>query len=154
MRIFLWLILWIFIIHQSYAVYIDIYNFRKLEQVKSVLNKPENLIEFSGLKDFNNKFKQDIQPIKWCYVISKDNGNEPYIFWFKLESLIYIHIYGDKTDKNFYNKEYFSYPSYDIPEEIFCTWICYDFVRTHFEGLISRSCDSKYSKWSRELFWE
>ncbi len=93
-KIIVFILLWLFILKESYAVYIDRYNFKQLEKAKPYLEKiDKNTKDFSNLKKFNEIYNVDIQPIKNCYYTSNSNWNEKYIFWFKLESLIYIYIY-------------------------------------------------------------
>ena len=38
-KIILLIILWLFILQQSYAIYVDMYNFRQLEKAKVILNE-------------------------------------------------------------------------------------------------------------------
>ncbi|MDD5213347.1 MAG: hypothetical protein PHG82_02905 [Candidatus Gracilibacteria bacterium] len=123
----------LFILWQSYGLFIDIYNFKQLEKVNIILkylkisDKP-----FYNLKIFNEIYKSDIKPINNCYYISNYNGDEKYIFGFKLESLIYRYIYGTK---------YYAYPKYDIPYRGMCiSGGCYDGNKDEFEYLISNPC--------------
>gem|GEM_PF-5061514 len=53
---------------------IDRYNFEQLEKAKPILESiPETDKRFYSLKEFNQKYSADIQPIKNCYSISNDN---------------------------------------------------------------------------------
>jgi hypothetical protein len=64
----------IFIIYEIININIDIYNFKQLEKVKSVLDSlDKNSYNFSNLKEFNKKFSQNIEPIKNCYFLSDRN---------------------------------------------------------------------------------
>jgi len=113
---------------------IDRYNFEQLEKAKPILESiPETDKRFYSLKEFNQKYSADIQPIKNCYSISNDNWNEKYIFWFKLESLIYIYIYRTKL---------FAYPYYNKKGSSSCVmnWWCIDIIRNIFERTVSNPC--------------
>ncbi len=129
------IILWIlFLIWQSYAVYIDMYNFKQLEKVKTLLNKKYNVeLSFKDIVDFNHQYNQNIKPIWNCYYLSSYNNKEKYMFWFKLESLIYTYTYWTK---------YFSYPKYDIPYWHLCLmwkW-CFDANKEDYIKVISNKC--------------
>ncbi len=88
-------------------IVIDEYNFKQLEKVKDILDwLKKDSYNFKWLNEFNKIFNQNIIPINNCYYTSSANWNEPYIFWFKLESNTYIEKYWD---------EYYSYPKYDLP---------------------------------------
>ncbi len=136
--------LWIlFLIWQSYAVYIDMYNFKQLEKAKPILESiNSNDKEFFSLKEFNKQYNQNITPIKNCYDVNNYNANGEYMFWFKLESLIYICVYWGK---------YFAYPKYNLPKGRLCFWLvvwwwdswCYDNNRLHFETVVSNPCSDK-----------
>ncbi|MDD2907317.1 MAG: hypothetical protein PHH98_01640 [Candidatus Gracilibacteria bacterium] len=79
--------------YEKDKIAIDKYNFEQLKKAKPILESiPETDKKFYNLKQFNQKYNATIQPINNCYSISNDNGNEKYIFGFKLESLIYIYI--------------------------------------------------------------
>ena len=80
----------LFLINEVYNVYVDIYNFKQLEKVKIILNSINKSIHFSSLNDFNSTYNSNITPIKNCYYLSDYNWKENYIFWFKLESYIYM----------------------------------------------------------------
>ncbi|MDD2907807.1 MAG: hypothetical protein PHH98_04145 [Candidatus Gracilibacteria bacterium] len=93
---------------------IDEYNFEQLEKVKSVLNGlNKNSYSFENLKEFNEKFNQNIKPIKNCYLLSNgnnvflDKSNDNYIFMFKLYSMDY----GKR-----YKNMYYIYPEYKFQE--------------------------------------
>lgn len=111
---FLWLLILSFILVALYSfifekdkIAIDKYNFEQLEKVKPILESiPVNDKKFYSLKEFNQKYNSDIKTIKNCYYISTYNWDFPYIFWFQLESSIYIYIYRTKL---------FAYPKYDLP---------------------------------------
>lgn len=96
-----------FIIFEIINTRTDIYNFNQLEKAKIILNKiPKEDYKFFTLKKFNSKYNAEIKPTKNCYYVSNDNWNQPYIFWFKLESIIY---------RLRYLNIYYAYPKYDIP---------------------------------------
>ncbi len=112
-KIWFLILLVMFIVRESYWLYIDNYNFKQLEKVKIVLKDlKRNDEQFLYLKDFNKIYNQNIKPIKNCYYLRnyKSEDRVPYIFWFKLESLFNIYLY---------KKNYFAYPKYDIPYEYF-----------------------------------
>lgn len=135
-KIIVFILLWLFILRESYSVYIDMYNFKQLEKAKPYLETiDENTKDFYNIKQFNERYNAWIKPIKNCYDISNYNWKYPYIFWFKLESLIYIFIY---------KKSYFVYPGYDAPIQIFCGWgpeCTEDVNRKIFERIISNPCE-------------
>ncbi len=102
-KFFIWFLLLLILSFILVAIYsftfekdkiaIDRYNFEQLEKSKPILESiPETDKNFYSLKEFNQKYSADIQPIKNCYYIRNYNWDEKYIFWFKLESLIYIYI--------------------------------------------------------------
>lgn len=141
--IVLWLIFWIYKYKENLnitpeekeKIVIDEYNFEQLEKVKDILSdiKREDK-QFIDLKEFNDFYKQDIQPIKNCYYLRnyKSEDRVPYTFWFKLESEKYI---------NKYWTEYYAYPKYDLPIARICdTWGCDDVTRLIFERTISNPC--------------
>ena len=110
---------------------IDRYNFEQLEKAKPILETIwEKDERFSSLNEFNERYSADIKPIKNCYYVSNYNGNEKYIFWFKLESLFNIYLY---------KKNYLAYPKYDIPY-----WkrlpANYDYNFFSFEEIILKPC--------------
>lgn len=153
-KFFIWFLLLLILSFILVAIYsftfekdkidIDRYNFKQLEKVKIILKdyKKEDSY-FNNVKQFNEIYNTDIRPIKNCYDISNYNWKFSYIFWFKLESLIYIYIYG--TD-------YYAYPKYDIPYQNLCLWFfphwtestsswgCFDWNRRAFENIISEPC--------------
>lgn len=108
-----------------------------MEEVKKALkNIPEEEMDFHSIGEFNKKYKTNITPIKNCYFISTYNWNKPYIFWFKLESLIYKFVY-------FWSN--YAYPSYSKPIEQFCFWVwpngwCTLTTKKPFIDLISNPC--------------
>lgn len=115
-------------------IYVDMYNFWQLNKAKPYLESiDENTKDFSNLKKFNEIYNADIQPIKNCYYTSNSNWNEKYIFWFKLESYIYIYIY---------KKNYISFPKYSLPIGKFCGWWpCVDDINKDiFERITSNPC--------------
>ncbi|MDD2907809.1 MAG: hypothetical protein PHH98_04155 [Candidatus Gracilibacteria bacterium] len=123
-----------FMIRETYAMYIDMYNFRQLEKVKIILKdiKREDK-EFFNLNEFNKIYNVNIQPIKNCYHISNYNGNEKYIFGFKLESFINMIIY--KT-------AYYAYPKYDLPYlPMGDSSGRFDYNNDKFINIISRPCE-------------
>lgn len=126
---------------------IDEYNFEQLEKVKAILDPlDKDSYNFNNLKEFNEKFNQNIKPIKNCYYLidknsffRKNKGPWGYIFWFELESNMYIKKYGTK---------YYAYPNYDLPNDSMCIWWwwqgdwwwCFDRYRSVFESTISNPC--------------
>jgi len=134
-RIWIVILLWLFILRESYAVYIDIYNFRQLEKAKPYLETiDKNTKNFFNLKEFNEIYNTSIKPIKNCYSVNTNNWKYIYKFWFKLESYIYIYIYW---------KTFYIYPWDDIPFSKFCDWWdeCIDDInRKWFEEIISNPC--------------
>jgi len=130
----IFIIFTIFVLRESYLIYVDYYNFKQLEKAKIILEKiPENAEKFYTLKEFNEKYNANIKPIKNCYDVSNYNWNEKYIFWFKLESLLYTYIYWEN---------YYSYPKYNYKYTKMCvSWIwCYDASKDYFINLISNPC--------------
>ncbi|MDD3646028.1 MAG: hypothetical protein PHH06_01315 [Candidatus Gracilibacteria bacterium] len=124
---------------------IDEYNFSQLEKVKSVLDGlDKDSYGFNGLKEFNEKFVQDIKPLKNCFDISNTNrfwgenkSGGGYVFGFKLYS---------KEYKKQYEKDYYIYPSsvYNSIEEGLCSkhgGVCYrDILFEGFIETISNPC--------------
>ncbi len=132
--IILTILLSLFIINEIKNIYIDMYNFKQLEKAKVILDKiSKDDYKFYTLDKFNKKYNADMQPIKNCYYVSNDNWNEQYIFWFKLESLLY---------KIKYKKSYFTYPKYDIPYSSSCVmwWGCINISQNIFIRTISNPC--------------
>ncbi len=83
----IFILLWIYLLLDWRNIYIDMYNFEQLEKAKPILESiPGNAKKFYGLKQFNNLYSANIQPIKNCYQVSNDNWEEKYIFWFQLKS--------------------------------------------------------------------
>lgn len=141
-KFFIWFLLLLILSFILVAIYsftfekdkiaIDRYNFEQLEKAKPILESiPETDERFYSLKEFNQKYNANIKSIKNCYDISNDNWSEKYIFWFKLESYIYIYIYRTKL---------FAYPKYDMPYKNFCVWECIDLNKRTFENIISKPC--------------
>jgi hypothetical protein len=151
-KILLW-ILWLIILgfislviysftYEKEKIEIDRYNFEQLEKAKPYLETiDENTEDFYFLPDFNEKFNIDIKPIKNCYYVRSTNGEYQYIFWFKLESLLY---------KKIYWTEFYAYPEYDVPS--YYTWHVFpnqtvdksmnpDVKRRAFEYIISNPCE-------------
>jgi len=118
-------------------IFIDEYNFNQLEKVKTILdNKTNSGYILRNYIDFNEKFNQDIKPIKNCYYLKTKNWKYPYIFWFKLES--------DKFIKKYWTW-YYAYPKYDLPRVPLCFWEgdnipCKDRNHLEFETTISNPC--------------
>lgn len=97
---------YVFIIDKE-NIEIDRYNFEQLEIVDNIImNDKKYDYAFRDIGEFNKIYKTKIQPIKNCYYIDKYNGDEKYLFWFKLESLLY---------KIKYKNSYIAYPKYDLP---------------------------------------
>jgi hypothetical protein len=128
------LLLWLFILREIYTINIDIYNFKQLEKAKIILKDlPKESDKFYWLKEFNEKYGANIKPIKNCYDISNDNWKYPYIFWFKLESILY---------KIKYSNIFYSYPKYDFEVVNNCIiwgW-CFDINYELFSKTISNPC--------------
>lgn len=127
-----------FVLYEFYGIGVDKYNFRQLEKVKIDLKDNETKTRFIDVVDFNNQFNEDIRSLKNCYYLSSDNWTEPYIFWFKIESLVYQYIYWT---------QYFSYPKYDLPISELCFWVgridggsCDDVNKARFLRTISNPC--------------
>lgn len=140
-------------------LYIDLYNFWQLQKVKFILKDLKREDEqFFYLKDFNEIYNKNIQPIKNCYYLRnyKSDDRVSYTFWFKLESEIF---------KNIYKTEYYAYPKYDLPVQSICmwwhwfcedevekdsdipyaknckfNWECFDTNRRAFENIVSEPC--------------
>ena len=106
---------------------IDEYNFEQLEKVKNILDwLDKNSYSFENLKEFNEKFNENIEPIKNCYFLSDRNSYFEnlkwwwgYIFGFKL--------YSDKYQKELWEQylnhlSYYTYPKYDLPSSYICDW--------------------------------
>ena len=139
-KIVILMLLW-FILRESYAVYVDIYNFRQLEKAKPYLETiiPKSKYSYN-IKEFNENYSIygiNIKPIKNCYYIDTYNWTEPYIFWFKLYSYIY---------KRKYNEEYYIYPEskYNLVWKWLCReygWVCgADLFFWYFKETISNPC--------------
>lgn len=130
--IFLWILIYSFVFEKD-KIAIDRYNFEQLEKAKPILESiPETDERFYSLKEFNQKYNADIKPIKNCYFIINSNWNEKYIFWFELESLIYIYIYRTKL---------FAYPRYDLPfDPIYYSGWPWDRIKNDFIETISNPC--------------
>jgi len=106
-KIWFLILLVMFIVRESYWLYIDNYNFKQLEKAKPILETIwEKDERFTSLNEFNERYSADIKPIKNCYYVNNNNWKYQYIFWFKLESLFYSYIYRTSL---------YSYPWYDQP---------------------------------------
>lgn len=154
-------IIWIIYVYNEYKVEemitpeeqakieIDEYNFEQLDKVKNILDwLDKNSYGFENLKEFNEKFNENIESIKNCYFLSDKNRYFEtksrniekwkwwYIFWFKLESDKYIKKYWDKN---------YAYPKYDLPVFKLCFWVwdwwCYDDNKQTFIKTISKPCN-------------
>ncbi|MDD2907810.1 MAG: hypothetical protein PHH98_04160 [Candidatus Gracilibacteria bacterium] len=145
------ILLIIFVLSQSYAMYIDMYNFRQLEKVKIILKdlKREDK-QFFNLNEFNKIYNVDIQPIKNCYYLRnyKSEDRVPYTFGFELESLIYTFIYGDDYYSNLYKyvfgQRYYTYPKYDLQYvPVYDSAGVFDGARSNYDYLISHPCEKK-----------
>lgn len=117
---------------------IDEYNFSQLELVKSNLSNFQK-VDFTirNYIDYNRKYEPDIKPIRKCLYVSTENWQEPFIFWFKLESEKYITEYGTW---------YYIYPKYEVPKDEICHWLwewwiwCIDNNYWNFKHTISNKC--------------
>ncbi|NVP17844.1 hypothetical protein HUU51_03960 [Candidatus Gracilibacteria bacterium] len=124
------MLLGLFILRESYGIYIDKYNFEQLEKAKPILETIREEDErFFSLNEFNKIYNQNIKPIKNCYYLNNNNGKYPYIFGFKLESLFYSYIYGTNL---------YSYPGYDQP--IIKKLPLQDSLYEYFYLIISNPC--------------
>lgn len=126
---------WLYFVLDSYHIYVDFYNFRQLWKVKEVLKDLKRSDEqFFYLKDFNEIYNVNIEPIKNCYYLRsyKWEDRVPYIFWFKLESLAY---------RILYRRIYYAYPKYDLPISIACAWECIDTNKNWFIKTVSNPCE-------------
>ena len=95
-------------------LYVDIYNFWQLNKAKPILESiDKDTKKFYSLKEFNEIYNTDIEPIKNCYDITSFNWKYQYIFWFKLESKILNLIYS---------KWYYVSPWYDKDVMLMCAW--------------------------------
>lgn len=121
-----------FLLSEFHKLYIDYYNFKQLKIVKDVFElKPQCRYTVRNLTDFNEKYGMNIKPLKNCYEISTYNGDQPYIFWFQLYSIVSKVVYGS---------HWYAYPKYDKPVHQMCVGFCYDVNKTSFERKISESC--------------
>ena len=135
------IIIWILLIHQVVCIGIDIYNFRQLEKARIVLDElPEDEKKFYILKQFNERYDQNISPVINCYYINNDNGKYTYIFGFKIYSIAY---------KMFYWTSSYAFPWYDQGYWNFCDGECYDRNEWQFNFTISHSCATSY-----KMYWE
>lgn len=139
-QILAFVLLWVFTINESNSIYVDMYNFEQLKNVQNILNKlDKNSYEFENLKEYNKKFNQNIKPIKKCYFMADRNrffeNNKKdwgYVFWFKLESILYRLEYLDN---------YYAYPKYDLPYwELCLVNVCTDGNKNLFRYTISNPC--------------
>lgn len=131
------------LIFEQDKIAIDRYNFKELEKVRLILKEvPREQYKFRNFNDFNKKYWLWIKPIKNCYYMVStnyfDNYNQKqwiwYIFWFKIESVLY---------KFRYLNWYYAYPKYDLPIEYFCDWwkkCDADMNLNWFENDISNPC--------------
>ena len=124
-------------------MYIDIYNFQQLKIVKSILDPlDKESYSFSTIYDFNKKYDNALNPIKYCYYISERNGyfnnwewGGGYIFGVKLHSLTY---------RIFYWTSDYAYPKYDLPPMYICDgtpWCTADGNKNIFRYTISNKCN-------------
>lgn len=129
----------ILIAFEVYNIVSDIYNFKQFWKAKEILDTmPEDSRKFYHLDEFNSQYNADIQPIRNCYYVNNDNGDEKYIFAFKNYSIIYKIIYG----------EVFTYPKYDRDVWTVCIWGkgCYDKRIEDFYWITSHKCDDYGSR--------
>ena len=122
----IWICLGLLLIFEVKNIGIDMYNFKQLKHVKTILSEtPVEEYNFKNLQEFNEQFWNNIEPIKNCYYISDENEEENYLFGFKLYSLSY---------KAINLKSHYAFPKYNLPERRICLWAsCYD---KNLEGLI------------------
>lgn len=138
-----WLVFIYSLIYEQDKMNIDRYNFEQLNVVKETLSKIDRKsYNFYDLKHFNNKYDQNIKPINNCYyLVSTNNFDEYdqnkwiwYIFWFKLESLIYKFMYFWVN---------YAYPKYDLPVAHVCDGgnkCDYDSILANFIWTITNPC--------------
>lgn len=115
-------------------LYIDFYNFKQARIIQTVLESNSKLnYDIRNLVDFNEKFIQNISPIKNCYFVSNlGNWKYQYLVWFQFESWTYRLLFASK---------YYAYPKYDMPYDNMCAWWpCYDQNRYYFTNTISTVC--------------
>ncbi|MDD2907323.1 MAG: hypothetical protein PHH98_01650 [Candidatus Gracilibacteria bacterium] len=112
---------------------IDKYNFEQRDKVKSIIEKDKYYnIAFRDIKQFNSLYNSDIKPIKNCYDITKYNGDEKFLFGFKLESMIY---------KFKYFGENYAYPSNNLSKKSPCKNYGCISTREIFIDIISKPCE-------------
>jgi len=138
--LYLWTFTYSYLFEKE-KITIDNYNFKQFEKIKIFLkDKRKGTFKFDDLKNFNEKYKLEIKPIKNCYYLSSYNWDEKFLFWFQIESLFYKIIHFWKN---------YAYPKYDIPSKRICTgmvvdWTvgeCYNDNRyNHFKAVISNPC--------------
>ena len=152
----IWIIIWIYVLVWLYSfifeqdkMAIDRYNFEQLEKAKPILdNISKNGKNFDSLKEFNERYKVDIKPIKNCYYVSSYNWKRKYIFWFQLEAMInkFAHPF---TFWYPYVSDNYAYPKYSLPWYQVCfgaglsrwaAWGCYDNNYDNFRYVISNPC--------------
>jgi hypothetical protein len=103
-----------------------------LEKVKPILlNLSSKDKKFYNIHEFNEIYKIKLEPIKNCYVLTRLNWKNNFLFWLQLESYFY---------KLLYKNKYFYYPSYDVKPAFVCTGYCYDSNRSYFEYTVSHPC--------------
>lgn len=152
---FLVTIIWIIYLYTKYnnieeivnpeeqaKIEIDVYNFEQLEKIKSILDwLDKDSYSFENLKEFNEKFNQDIKPIKNCYLLSNKNNlyldKDDFIFMVNLHS---------KDYRKKYKSIYYVYPEYKIQriEDSLCSphwWECgTDQAFSYYLDIISKPC--------------
>ncbi len=139
-----WVLQWV----ERENILLDEYNFRQLEEIKSILAEvPREEYTFRNLNDFNEKLDQEITPKKFCYylVATKYFEDDEYK-WNELGYIFGTKIHSKRYLKK-YSKWYYAYPSYDLPEWNVCYGsvqsdvpYCYDKTLSMFEWTISRVC--------------
>ncbi len=127
--IFVWLVGYIALDWSN--IQIDRYNFEQLEKAKPILESiPATAPKFYTLKEFNQQYNANIQPLNNCYYVSNYNWKEKYIFWFQLKSNMYKFLYWNT----------YTYPKYSLPTMNVCTWECYDHNANKFKYITSNPC--------------
>lgn len=137
------IILWSIYIIDKENIKVDEYNFNQLNFVNNIIINDEIYNKrFRNIGDFNKIYKSNIMPIKNCYFINDFNWNEKYIFWFKLESLLY---------RIKYKNSFIVYPKYDLPKSKNSFWLWRgkiddntDYNYLDFIDHISNPCDEDY----------
>lgn len=138
----IWLILYNYQKEQE-NIKIDEYNFEQFKKIWNILDKlDKKSYSFNNLKEFNQRFNQDIKPMKNCYFLSSTED-----FFWKANYIFLFEIYSKKFNKK-YNSTYYIYPEsmYNLIEYSLCEkhWgICSaDIVFSKYMETISNPCQN------------